>query len=880
MGHLANKGGFWVVVGLMLLLPLGYLFAGAPVGPGINEKDDPSGDTAPAAPATEKIPQSEESGSGVRSSAVMTSPLGLVWARKTDMPTSRYGLGLAAGTNGKTYAIGGANPVGLATMEEYDPITNQWVSRSSMGMPRVAPGAIGASNGKIYAMGGESGASYLASVEEYTPATDSWVYRAKMPTARSGLGLVESGGKLFAIGGQEASGHISGAVEEYDLATNSWRTRTSLASPRAVTGIGGGGGKIYLVGGRDSRTKAALAAVDVYDIATDRWSAAPDIPTPRSSPAVVLAADGRLYVIGGCDFQSNTFLSNVEKYDPFTNSWSTLPQAPDLRGTSSAVLDVNGKVYLGGINSSVFSNGESTFLEAAPVQSRLELPYVAKSYRNPIVDDFASISSGWPTDEGDIHWRGYDAGEYRVLVKQSNYITRADMGSSAGDFQVLVDARASGSVNGAYGFYFGFGDAGYYAYQLYNGRFMLRRFDRVGQKWTTIVSQTWHSAILGGNATNRLKVDRRGPNISLYVNGQRVAQATDGTLGEGFVGLAASAYQDGFEARFDNFVLDFSSAQSLPSATPTPTPTRTATPSPTSTPTRVPMTWTARASMPTQRSSLGAAAATNGKIYVAGGSSQSGYMAAFEEYSPAANTWRSLAPMSTARAGLALVGASSGKIYAVGGWGKQVDCPWGWSCLGTPLDLVEEYDPDTDIWKRVADLPSPRAALTAVEVDGKLYAIGGSGPPTGTLDEVVEYDPTTNIWRSRGSLPTPRWGLAAAASNGRIYVIAGTTSGGASNVVEEYSPTDDVWISRANMPESTQSLVATTGSNGRVYAFGWSSSIVAEYDPGTNKWASTYPSLPLPTSSGAIATKGGKLYSIGGTTSNGVTGTVLETTTP
>ena len=56
--------------------------------------------------------------------------------------------------------------------------------------------------------------------------------------------------------------------------------------------------------------------------------------------------------------------------------------------------------------------------------------------------------------------------------------------------------------------------------------------------------------------TNRLRVDCIGNRLSLYVNGEIVAEVTDGDLASGDVGLASGTYDDpGTDMRFDNFVV-------------------------------------------------------------------------------------------------------------------------------------------------------------------------------------------------------------------------------------------------------------------------------------------------------------------------------------
>ena len=76
-------------------------------------------------------------------------------------------------------------------------------------------------------------------------------------------------------------------------------------------------------------------------------------------------------------------------------------------------------------------------------------------------------------------------------------------------------------------------------------------------------------------------------------------------------------------------------------------------------------TWNTKATMPTGRGNL-AAAALNGTIYAIGGNTSSA-MTVTEAYNPVANSWSTRAAMPTARACLAVAAPGSGALYAIGG---------------------------------------------------------------------------------------------------------------------------------------------------------------------------------------------------------------------
>lgn len=135
------------------------------------------------------------------------------------------------------------------------------------------------------------------------------------------------------------------------------------------------------------------------------------------------------------------------------------------------------------------------------------------------------------------------------------------------------------------------------------------------------------------------------------------------------------------------------------------------------------------------------------------------------------------ADMPTERFGLAFCTAN-GKIYAIGGANKEMGQN---DYVG--LSIVEEYDPATDTWIRKADMPTARYALSAVSINGKIYAIGGRERSV-DLDTLEEYDPETDKWTKKTDMPRARCIFGAAAVDGKIYALGGYNGIHLSNVDE------------------------------------------------------------------------------------------------
>lgn len=203
--------------------------------------------------------------------------------------------------------------------------------------------------------------------------------------------------------------------------------------------------------------------------------------------------------------------------------------------------------------------------------------------------------------------------------------------------------------------------------------------------------------------------------------------------------------------------------------------------------------WKALAPMPTKRGAAGAAVA-NGKIYVVGGANSlpgvnengihparpHNVLATVEEYDPATNTWRERRPMLVPRNHHA-VAASGDKIYAIGG---RIGA--GFISGGSNnINLVEMYDPATDLWMVRDKMPTPRSAIGAAVYNGKIIVPGGEYQDRSgfiAFRAVEMYDPSVNRWQILPSMRYPRHGLALGVIGDRLYTVSGDGQSASSGI--------------------------------------------------------------------------------------------------
>jgi N-acetylneuraminic acid mutarotase len=262
--------------------------------------------------------------------------------------------------------------------------------------------------------------------------------------------------------------------------------------------------------------------------------------------------------------------------------------------------------------------------------------------------------------------------------------------------------------------------------------------------------------------------------------------------------------------------------------------------------------------MPTPRQQV-SVAVVDGIIYALGGNGGAGNggaaVSTVEAYDPTADKWTQKANMLTPRSFLSAV-VVDGKIYAIGGWaGPGI------------LLTVEMYDPTADKWTQKADMQTPREIAGTYVYNGKIYVTGGlTGEPDNLLvtSAAEVYDPMTDTWTEAPDLPTPRLGHSSTIVNGKVYVIGGSVQfpgHGLSNV-DIYDPTTGVWTTGANLPDRRDAHVAGM-VDGKIYVIGGfrgfvgrvGLSVVEAYDPGVGVPSSVNSAGKLTTTWGEVKAK-------------------------
>ena len=177
-------------------------------------------------------------------------------------------------------------------------------------------------------------------------------------------------------------------------------------------------------------------------------------------------------------------------------------------------------------------------------------------------DGFDNPRSGWGEDQCEEFERGYEDGEYSVVLHEPNWFAWTYPGEQFDSVSVEVDVYlASGSQDSHFGvlcrhvdvenfYYFAISADGYYA--------IFRRVDGGDLEILTGDGNGMAPslAIRTGEQANRILAVCQGDELSLYVNGELLEAVSDDVHTQGDVGIGAGSGSEGdIRVQFDDFVV-------------------------------------------------------------------------------------------------------------------------------------------------------------------------------------------------------------------------------------------------------------------------------------------------------------------------------------
>ena len=226
--------------------------------------------------------------------------------------------------------------------------------------------------------------------------------------------------------------------------------------------------------------------------------------------------------------------------------------------------------------------------------------------------------------------------------------------------------------------------------------------------------------------------------------------------------------------------------------------------------------------------------------------------------------------------------ASSGQFYVAGGASSTKGLS----------NLFEVWNPATQIWTRLPDLPQPRALGAMVAVRDRIYFIGGLGEDNRTLADIHVFDVQLNRWRQPIRDPVGINRHAAVAIGEEIYVIGGIENSVQGDAivhgrrVRSFNITTGQWRECAPLNIGRHGHTAAVFSD-RIFVTGGyaldesdnsaQSRSVEIYNPFTNRWI-VGPELQKPHAFHGLAAANERLF-VFGTRGEDTTTEILETGT-
>ncbi|CAF4938027.1 unnamed protein product [Pieris macdunnoughi] len=248
----------------------------------------------------------------------------------------------------------------------------------------------------------------------------------------------------------------------------------------------------------------------------------------------------------------------------------------------------------------------------------------------------------------------------------------------------------------------------------------------------------------------------------------------------------------------------------------------------------------------------------------------------------------SLAKANMNKLSTSILGPSN-KNYIVDGslfnWDRETVLVFGGIDPHTPYGVagntgkdIYRFDPVTNVWESVGELPEPRHHHSVAFLRGRVFLVGGADPREDDLrgksvvvSTVWSYEPVTRSWFSESGLAIPRKNFGLVVHKMALYAIGGQDKKGrVLRSVEKFDPKTGSWSEVRSMGVARMA-VATVKYRDYIWVAGGMTGekkrpvckIVECYNYKTNEWTEIH-SLRFPRCFATLFSMNDKLYIIGG----------------
>jgi len=172
-------------------------------------------------------------------------------------------------------------------------------------------------------------------------------------------------------------------------------------------------------------------------------------------------------------------------------------------------------------------------------------------------DDFADNTTGWDRVANDSGIMDYDNGGYRMLIRQPHMNFWSTPEQNFRDVRVEADVtKLNGPDENRVGVMCRYQSGNYYFFIISSdGYYAIGKFIG-GQTILLGASAMTFSESIEVGSINHLRADCIGDSLTLFINFNLIAGASDSDLQTGDVGVLAGSFTDaGVDVLFDNFVV-------------------------------------------------------------------------------------------------------------------------------------------------------------------------------------------------------------------------------------------------------------------------------------------------------------------------------------
>ncbi|XP_063821915.1 uncharacterized protein LOC135071949 isoform X1 [Ostrinia nubilalis] len=191
---------------------------------------------------------------------------------------------------------------------------------------------------------------------------------------------------------------------------------------------------------------------------------------------------------------------------------------------------------------------------------------------------------------------------------------------------------------------------------------------------------------------------------------------------------------------------------------------------------------------------------------------------------------------------------------------------------------IYRFDPVTNVWDYVGELPEPRHHHSVAFLRGRVYLVGGADPrdddirgKSVVVSTVWSYEPVTRSWYSENGLSIPRKNFGLVVHRMALYAIGGQDKKGrVLRSVERFDPKSGSWSEVRSMGTARMAVAAVKYRDYIWVAGGMTGEkkrpvckIVECYNSKTNEWTEIH-SLRFPRCFATLFSMNDKLYIVGG----------------